>query len=330
MIGRLGLLHHTHTGKLRPHEHTAYAPLAIMLLFLSMPLGAMTVSAIGVRPGPSSGSIGLSGTVPSVPPKTAATIQTPANNTHFSISPVTIAGSCPTGTLVEIYKNDIFAGSAPCTPQQTFSLQADLMFGQNKVVARVYDDLNQPGPDSASLTLFYDALPAQSASSSNLYFGGSQILLNTNAVFRGTFPGQNLTIPIDILGGTAPYAMNIEWGDSKNQVVSLASSAAYNANHVYDKAGTYRITIQATDATGRVAFLTITAIVNGQAVTIASTLPSGSGSGITSGPLATVLMLWPLYTATFAVVVSFWLGERREKSILMRHGLPPRPTLLHS
>jgi hypothetical protein len=35
-----------------------------------------------------------------------------------------------------------------------------------------------------------------------------------------------------------------------------------------------------------------------------------------------LLVLWPLYTTILAVVISFWLGERREKKILSR------PTML--
>ena len=32
-------------------------------------------------------------------------------------------------------------------------------------------------------------------------------------------------------------------------------------------------------------------------------------------------VLWPLYVGAFAVVISFWLGERREKQILMKRGM---------
>ena len=34
-----------------------------------------------------------------------------------------------------------------------------------------------------------------------------------------------------------------------------------------------------------------------------------------------LLALWPLYAATFAVVVSFWMGEWREKRLLVKHGV---------
>jgi hypothetical protein len=54
----------------------------------------------------------------------------------------------------------------------------------------------------------------------------------------------------------------------------------------------------------------VAAIVNGQ--------PDAAAAGTTKTPANKLLLLWPLYTASVAVLVSFWLGERREKHILLR------------
>lgn len=319
MIRWLKLSHHTHSGKLRGHEHTSYLPLGIILAIACVPLTMITVGA--ASPGPQSGSIGLSGTVPGNAPKIAAVIKKPNDGQHFTTTPVTISGTCEGSTLIELYKNDIFAGSTPCT-NNAFTLDIDLMIGQNKVVAKTYDALNQAGPDSNSLTLYYDALAPQAASQTDLYFDGSQLILNTSAVFRGSFPGQSFDVPIGILGGTPPYAVNVEWGDNTNKVVSRDSSETFSLAHAYAKAGTYQITIQATDAKGRIAFLTVAAIVNGQVATAAATIAGSGTTGLTGNEtINSLLILWPLYTASFAVVVSFWLGERREKRVLAKHGL---------
>jgi hypothetical protein len=211
---------------------------------------------------------------------------------------------------VEIYKNNIFAGSTTCSDTGTFSLDVDLMIGQNTLVARVYDDLNQPGPDSPTVTAFYDALPPQAGFIAPLSFGGPQLLLNTDAVFRGTFPGQALNIPIDIIGGTPPYAINVQWGDTHNNVVPGSSNATLMVGHTYNKPGTYQVTLQAADANGRLAFLTVASIVNGQPDSVIA-------ANTTNGAQNKLLVLWPLYVSAFAVVVSFWLGERREKHILL-------------
>lgn len=305
--------HRGHSGRLRPHEYTSYGPLALLLLVVGVMLLGTTVFAASPYTGPEVSSVGLTGIMPEPPPKTAATITQPANNQHFGTSPITVSGTCPAKTLVEIYKNDIFAGSTPCSDSGNYSFQIDLLLGKNVLIARVYDSLNQPGPDSAPVTVYYDALPPQGAAITPLSLGGSQLLLNTSAVYRGAFPGRELSIPIVILGGTPPYAVNIQWGDSKNSVISRSDNLTFNATHTYLRAGTYQITIQATDAQGRVAFLAVVAIVNGQP----ATLPSSTSGGT---PANKLLMLWPLYTAAVAAVTSFWLGERREKHILLGSG----------
>ena len=309
-LGRRG-----HSGRLRPHEYTSYLPLGLMLLVVGVVLLGATVFAATPYTGPEASSVALNGTMPAPPPKTAATIVSPANGQHFSTSPISVAGSCPANTLVEIFKNDIFAGSTPCSNSGDYSFQIDLLLGQNTLIARVYDALNQPGPDSAPVTVFYDALPVQSAGVTPLNFGGSQLLLSTNAVYRGVFPDHQLSMPIQILGGTPPYALNIQWGDNSNSVISRSDNLTFNATHTYHRPGTYPVVMQATDAQGRVAFLTVTVIVNGQPSGAAAGTSGGSGS--TSTLIVKVLILWPLYLCAVVAVTSFWLGERREKHILL-------------
>ncbi|MFY9228156.1 MAG: PKD domain-containing protein [Candidatus Microsaccharimonas sp.] len=313
MLQGLKLIHHDHSGKLRSHKYTSYLPLVILLLLTAIPLSAYT--AFALSPGPESQSISLSGTVAGEPPTDPAVIKEPANQQRFSTSPVTVAGSCPADTLVEIFKNDIFAGSMICSSEGAFSLEVDLLFGQNVLVARVYDALNQAGPDSNIVTVFYDLLPAQSSSITPLDFGGPQLILNTDAVFRGTFPGQELTMPITLLGGVAPFALNIQWGDGSNKVVSRNNNTVFSTAHVFQKPGTYQMSIQATDANGRVAFLSVAAIVNGQPEVVAG---SGGGEGGDNSMLNSLLALWPLYVSVVAIVLSFWFGEIREKRMLAK------------
>ena len=314
MLQWLKLSHHGHSGKIRPHEHTSYLPLGILLLVVGLVLIAYTSYA--QSPPPQSQSIGLTGIVPGAPPTVAATINQPTNNQRFGVSPITVSGTCPKDTLVEVFKNDIFAGSTVCSADETYTLEIDLLIGQNVLIARVYDALNQPGPDSTAVTIFYDALPTQAGLLSPLSFGGTQLLLNTDAVFRGTFPEQELTMPLDILGGSPPYAVNIQWGDSTNKVIPRNDNVSFTAGHVYKKPGTYQINIQATDALDRVAFLSVAAIVNGQP----DVITPGTTDSVSDTTLSRLLLLWPLYVGAFAVVISFWLGERREKHILAKRG----------
>jgi hypothetical protein len=318
MLKWLKIAQHHHTGRLRPHEHTSYLPLLCLLIAVGIALSSYTAYATGTPavPGPTAGSVSLSGEMPSKPPTVAATIKVPTNGQHFSTSPDTVSGTCVADDLVEIFKNDIFAGSTACSDTGTYSIDVDLLIGQNVLIARVYDALNQPGPDSNSVTAYYDALPTQSSALASLNFGSGQLLINTDAVFRGAFPGEPMSIPLDIIGGTPAYAVNIQWGDSQNSVISRNDNVEFTSDHTYTKPGTYDISVQATDANGLVGFITVAAIVNGQPSVVATTL--GSSSSGTTAVQARLLALWPLYVSSVAVVGSFYLGERREKKILAR------------
>jgi hypothetical protein len=314
------MLHPRHTGRLRPHEHTSYVSLASFVAATGLVLTLFSIASFAAAsPGPAAGSVSLSGTLPANPPTTAAVIGSPANGQHFTTSPVTVSGSCPVETLVALYKNDIFAGSAPCSTSGAFSLKVDLLIGKNVLIARVYDALNQAGPDSSPVTAFYDILPAQAGPLAVLNLPEKQLLLVTQPFYRGTFPGQLLNVPITILGGVQPYAINVEWGDSTNKIISRGDNSTFNAGHTYQKPGTYTITLQASDSQQRLAFLQITAIVNGRPDTIAA---SNTAERTTTNQL---LVLWPLYAIAAAVVVSFWLGEQREKRILSAR-LAAQPT----
>lgn len=305
----LKLSHHGHTYKLRPHEHTSYGPLLALLAVVGVALTIGTVTAATPYDGPESGSVGLTGQMPGKPPTEAAVITAPTNGQRISTSPTTVKGTCPANLLVQVYKNDIFAGSGPCSDKGDFQFDVDLLIGQNILIARIYDDLNQPGPDSEPVTVFYDALPPQAGPLAGLNFG-SQLMLNTDAVFRGLFPDKEHVIPVTILGGIPPYALNIQWGDSTNRVVPRNDNLTFKVGHTYKRPGIYQITMQATDAQGRVAFLSVAAIVNGQPGA------SPAAAELNAGTANRLLALWPLYTASVAVIVSFWLGERREKKIL--------------
>ncbi len=310
MYGPLKISPHSHSLKLRPHEHTSYLPLAFLLLVVGAALAAYSLSASAATPytGPEAGSVSLTGNVPASPPKVGATINSPHDGQHFSSSPVTVSGSCPTDTLVEIYKNNIFAGSTPCNSSNNFSIDIDPLFGQNVLTAQVYDVLNQAGPVSNPVTIFYDYSFAGAASASFLDLSGSQLLLTTDAAFRGSFPNQQLNVPITVIGGTAPFAINVEWGDSANQVVPTANDSTFNVSHAYTKPGTYKITIQGSDSKHLSAFLTVAAIINGKPDVLAATTGKTGGKGL--------LFLWPVFAIAATALASFWIGERREKKIL--------------
>jgi hypothetical protein len=320
MLRHLKLSHHAHTGSRRPHEHTSYVALFLLLTIVGASLTMFTSTAFLASPGPELRSVGLTGVVPGKPPTVAATISSPSNGTRFSKTPITVTGTCPENMLVELFKNKIFAGSVMCSSDGKYTIEIDLLVGKNILTAHVYDSLNQEGPTSDPITVYYDFQPSVGETLAPLSFGGDQLVLNTDAVFRGTFPNESLSVPLDILGGRGPYALNVQWGDASNKVVSRPTNQSFRVDHKYAKSGTYSISVQATDADGRVAFLTVAAIINGQPFAAATTATVPDQSLIDR-----LLVLWPLYVIAVTMVTSFWLGERREKQVLAKHGLLIQP-----
>jgi hypothetical protein len=299
------MLKHKHTGKLRPHYHTSYAGLFFMLLVAGVLLLGMSLAASAAVPAvnPQSGSVGLTGTVRGPAPSTAATILAPRNGSHTTTIPITISGTCPAGTFVNITKNATFGGATVCQDDGTFSLLVDLYDGQNTLLARVSDALGQFGPDSAPITVYYDA-PSLNLPSGSI---GKQLFLNMTTTVVGGSPGQPISRTVTIVGGIGAYAVSWDFGDDATSLSSVASEGPVTASHVYDRPGIYRVIVRVTDSSGNSAFLQFVTVVNGPVEALGSN--RGTGLGALPGLLLTA---WPLYVLAALMVLFFWLGERRE------------------
>lgn len=265
----------------------------LILVFCSLVLGA---SALAVTT--QSSSTGVSGTVPGPPPSRGATIDIPRNGQNISTIPITVSGFCPADTLVEIYKNGVFAGSAQCQ-SGSYSLQIDLFDGRNDLVAKVFDSLNQQGPDSNTVTVtFASAIPV----------GGPRITLTTQYAKRGADPGTILTWPVTLSGGTGPYAFSIDWGDkSTPDLISQATPGNLTLRHTYAQSGVYKVTVKATDANGNSGFLQLVAIANGP---VQQSGTNNKNSIITSQQ--TKVLIWPIIVLFVLLISSFWLGRKHQ------------------
>jgi len=309
----LNISHHRHTGRRLPRQHTSYASLAFMLMLTGILLAGTSVSSFAASTPPAAGSVGLSGKMPATAPKTAPTITSPVSGLTVSSTPITVSGICATDTIVEVFKNDIFAGASNCGADKTFAILTDLLFGSNNLIARAYDALDQASPDSNAVSVFYNGqLPGiSSIDGSNTL--GQQLVLHTSAVFRGIEPNQQLAIPLDIIGGTAPFSLSFNWGDGGQDLVTRSDNVSFSTYHAYKRPGTFQVTIKASDIRGQSAMLTTIVIVNGPSQVMASTTNGAAPTGIDSK----LLILWPLYLLAIVAVISYWLGEKREKHYLI-------------
>jgi hypothetical protein len=262
-------------------------------------MGAEGVSAQSTQ----SGSVGLTGTISAPPPSVGATISFPGNGDSFSEVPIVITGLCPDGLLVKVFKNNVFSGSAQCTAG-SFSLQTDLFVGTNELVARVFDDLDQPGPDSNIVSVTFQ---------DNAVGAPTRVSLSSNFAKRGAFPGQTLEWPVILSGGSGPFAFSVDWGDSSEpDLFSQPFAGTIDLSHIYDAPGVYNIVIKAVDNNGGTAFLQLVGIANGPLTQDidAGTGQATDGNGDGFSTTKTNIVWWPATLIVPFVVSTFWLGKR--------------------
>lgn len=336
---------HPHTGRSLHRRHTSHGVLFLALILTGVLLfnniGALR--AYGLQ---SSGATTVTVNVAGNPPTVGATITFPTNNTTTKSPQVEVQGSCPAGLLVATYNNGVFAGSSICTNNDTYSTVIQLVVGVNILQSQDYDGLNQPGPATSQITITREQDPVPLVTTAdpevpliatepaditpdptpavvtpapqpdiNPCFDTSKTdALNpenptiiANCIKRSVFTGDTITIPIRIAGGTAPYALSIDWGDGITELKTVLDSEYHNYEHTYKTAGIIGVSLKTTDAKGITSFLQTVVQVNGTAAPITGStsfnnFTSGLGSIWTEAPV-------PLYVAAVTLVLGFWVGD---------------------
>ena len=263
-------------------------------------------------PDPAPGGYGLQVTKTQAPPTEGATITVPGNGASFTESPITVQGICPDGLLIQVYNNNVMVGAVMCEGG-SFSLQVSLFAGTNDLTVIVFDDVEQAGPESNTVTVTY--------TDSNFTAFGQLITLTSAYGRRAAAAGTQLGWPIQLSGGNGPYAFSIDWGDGGDpELMSQAVAGAFNIGHVYRNAGIYQINIRVSDVNGVSAFL--------QLIAVASGIPNPA-AGETGDDDALqqqrVEILWvPAAIALILLFPTFWLGRRSQLVSLRNRMLKER------
>lgn len=268
-----------------------------------------------------SGSVGITGTISAPPPSQGASISFPTNGASFNEVPIVVTGICPDGLLVKLFKNNVFAGSAQCVGGN-FSIQTDLFVGSNELVARVFDELDQPGPDSNVATVTFQ---------DNKVGAPTRVTLTSNFAKRGAFPGDELIWPVILSGGSGPYAFSVDWGDGSDaDLFTHPFAGTVELKHAYSEPGVYNIVVKAVDSNGAAAFLQLVGVANGPlSQDDGSDGGSNGGAGSSSGTGAgsaddfigrsrTKVVWWPATVIIPFAVSTFWLGKRYMIHILKK------------
>lgn len=275
----------------------AFAGMCLLALFvITRPVGAINPIP---TPDPIPGSYGLAATKVQDPPTQGATITTPGNGASFSTSPITVSGICPNDLLIQVYNNGVMVGAVMCTGG-SFSVEVTLFVGTNELSVVVFDSLDQPGPTSNVVTVTY--------TNTNFTAFGQLITLTSSYGRRAAPAGSQLTWPIQLTGGTGPYAFSIDWGDgTEAELKSQTLAGLVDLAHIYKNAGIYQVNIRVTDANGVSAFLQVIAVSSGQV--------DSATSGITGDIAPTVQYVWVWIPAAIALALllpAFWLGRRSQ------------------
>jgi PKD repeat protein len=277
-------------------------------VLVAVATGLMTVLVAGSvsaltplpTPPPKPGSYGLEATKPKPPPTTGATITTPSSGASFSESPIRVTGICPDDLLVQLLNNGVLVGAVMCN-NGSYSLEVSLFAGTNELVAMVYDDLDQPGPPSNTVTVTY--------TDTNFTAFGAIITLTSSYGRRAAPAGTSLTWPLQLSGGTGPYAFSIDWGDgSKAELKSQALPGVVDIAHTYKSAGIYSVNIRVTDANGASAFLQLVAVASGKVD--ASTAAAGDKDKKEGQTAVKPEILWiPTLVSLALLAPAFMLGR---------------------
>jgi hypothetical protein len=210
--------------------------------------------------------------------------------------------------LVKVFSNNVFVGSTMCSVG-SYSLEIGLFAGQNDLVARLFDALDQSGPDSNVVSVNFN--------SGDFASPGSQLTLTSQYARMGVQPGNELDWPIILSGGSGPYAISVDWGDSSgNNLYSETFAGVIHIKHTYKSAGVYQVIIKATDHNGSTAYLQVVAVANGKITTGTS---GGSSKGSSAGAATKQSIPWVLVLPTIPLLIfSFWLGSRNELYVLRK------------
>lgn len=260
-------------------------------------------------PDPQPGAFGLEATKTQPPPTVGATITTPGGGS-FSNSPISVSGICPDDLLVQLHNNGVMVGSVMCQ-DGSFSIEVSLFAGANELQAVVYDDLEQAGPPSNTVTVTY--------TDTSFTAFGELVTLTSSYGRRSAMTGSQLEWPLQLSGGTGPYAFSIDWGDGSDvQLMSQSMAGVATVAHAYRQAGIYNVNVRVTDVNGVSAFLQVVAVSSGKV--------DASGQAVEGAdPGMRVIILWiPAAVALILLFPAYWLGRRSQVVSLRRRMLKER------
>lgn len=310
-------LSHAHSGRLRPHKHTSYVSLVALLLLTMIPV-TVASRAVAYAALDGSGDSRTYAVVPGASPDRAPTIDTIQNGSiRTNADPLTVRGSCQNDTMVRVFKNEILAGAVFCQ-NSAYSLPIDLFIGNNSLIARSFTATEAVSPDSETVSVLLQIPGAALGTSAPGGPGApsNQFYLTSQVFYRGVNVNEPITWKLTAAGGQAPYAISIDWGDGTTELMSRGVAGPFDVTHTYKQPGgfqnSYKIIVKGSDQSGAKSFLEFVGIASGDKAALG--VIGGVKQGYDSSTF--IRIAWQVLGLSAAVVVAFFIGERRELHIL--------------
>ncbi len=317
-------------------------------LFIFLCLGVILATSTIVS---SAQTINISAVVPAKALTSPATITNLSNNQKLTTSPIKVIGNCPPNSYVVLVRNGYASGMAVCQ-NNSFQIETDLTPGSNNLLAQDYNLTNQAGPAGSSLRVIY--VPATSAqppiaqtipaanspqppnpSTSTLPSqpAPSSLLLSATSSYKTFTTGETYAWQMTLSGGQPPYFVYVNWGDNTYSNFFFKADPTFTVEHHYQKSGIYTIIVSSIDSAGYKAVTQLSAVIKANPVNqvgltnLNNNNPVANGLSIIKSKTAQNLLwfIWPTYIIIILMIISFWLGERRElKSLVAKHYLSKR------
>lgn len=281
----------------------------------------------------SAATYNVSATVPAPPLKTPAVINSPADQTTFTIQDITVDGSCPNNSYVELNQNGLTVGVYICA-NNNFSIVIRLLSGTNVLIAQDYNLTDQAGPASEPVTLYYNppSPPAQTNSgsitgplnnnqprpkttSTPLAHQAPFRLSLTDYRYQVVTVGKSVSFKLDLNGGRSPYAITVLWGDGNvsTKVENVSGIFAVSHTYSYSSGDEFVIKAEAVDSGGNTALVQLIARIRTELIKPVAAIASTSFMSKLDNFIKNYSMIiWPVYLAAVIAIISFWLGEREE------------------
>lgn len=189
---------------------------------------------------------GVSASVLAPLPAEPAIITSPLDLTTADTMTPTISGTCPVvvpAVFVLIIRNGGTIGSSQCTPSGKFTVVINLLNGQNDIYPQTVTVTNQAGPAGSLVRIISPEATSTKA-------GIQPLLLHPQIEFLTFTVGEPAVIRLTLIGGEAPYDLNINWGDGITQKYTYADEGDITLSHTYEEAKLYKILIVVTDNAG--------------------------------------------------------------------------------